>query len=244
MCLHKLLATDSINNQIINSDLPAHIRRFVVRHSSIHSPLPWEAMAELWGFAYGEQGADGEIIFVGKDAGGFNVGSAFIRDILTPAELDLQPAEDEDEGELAWDAEQYTPPPLTVLISLAHPLSKHLPFFPPTITHLALVASPLDPDTTPRAMMSKLSGTLHLLEALDLSCNPWLGEYSAVFLEIYESKNGPVHEALTSVDWSKKWPRLRAIAFINCPNLSEEDLVIHTINSRRNWEKSIQIDFA
>ncbi|KAG8714531.1 hypothetical protein FRC08_011819 [Ceratobasidium sp. 394] len=226
MCLQNLLAADPIDDRIINPDLPAHIRRFIVRYTSIHSPLPWTALAELWGVAYGEQGADGELIFVGKDAGGTSIGSASIRDVLTPADVDLQVEEGESE-DLTWDAEEYTPPPLNVLISLAHPLSKHLSFFPPTITHLALIATPLDSDTTPRAMMAKLSGVLHLLEALDLSCNPWL-----------------VPNALTSVDWSKKWPRLRAIAFINCPNLLDQDPTVNTINSKRSWEKSIHIDFA
>ncbi|KAG9089022.1 hypothetical protein FRC07_012420, partial [Ceratobasidium sp. 392] len=175
ICLHKLLSTDPIDDQIFNPDLPAHIRRFIVRYTSILSPLPWAALAELWGVAYGEQGADGELIFVGKETGGSSFTSASIREVLTPAEIDLQPEEDENADDLAWDAEEYTPPPpLNVLISLAHPLSKHLSFFPPTITHLALIATPLDPDTTPRAMMAKLSGALHLLEALDLSYNPWL----------------------------------------------------------------------
>ncbi|KAG8762826.1 hypothetical protein FRC12_008826 [Ceratobasidium sp. 428] len=228
MCLQKLLASDPIDDQIINSDLPAHIRRFIVRYTSIHSPLSWAALAELWGVAYGEQGADGELIFVGKEAGGFSVGSASIRDVLTPAEVDFQPEEGENAEDHAWDAEEYTPPPpLSVLISLAHPLSKHLSFFPPTITHLALIATPLDPDTTPRAMMAKLSGALHLLEVLDLSCNSWL-----------------VPDALASVDWSKKWPRLRAIAFVHCPNFPNPDTILNTINGSRSWEKSIRIDFA
>ncbi|KAG8696217.1 hypothetical protein FRC09_008652 [Ceratobasidium sp. 395] len=228
MCLQKLLASDPIDDQIINSDLPAHIRRFIVRYTSIHSPLSCAALAELWGVAYGEQGADGELIFVGKEAGGFSVGSASIRDVLTPAEVDFQPEEGENAEDLAWDAEEYTPPPpLSVLISLAHPLSKHLSFFPPTITHLALIATPLDPDTTPRAMMAKLSGALHLLEALDLSCNSWL-----------------VPDALASVDWSKKWPRLRAIGFVHCPNFPNPDTILNTINGSRSWEKSIRIDFA
>ncbi|KAG8745372.1 hypothetical protein FRC10_008231 [Ceratobasidium sp. 414] len=228
MCLHNLLAADPIDDQIISPDLPAHIRRFIVRYTSIHSPLPWAALTELWGVAYGEQGADGELIFVGKGAGGSSIGSASIRDVLTPAEVDLQSEEGDHEDDLAWDAEEYTsPPPLNVLISLAHPLSKHLSFFPPTITHLALIATPLDPDTAPRAMMAKLSGILHLLEALDLSCNPWL-----------------VPNALTSVDWSKKWPRLRAVAFINCPNLADREATTNIINSKRSWEKSIRIDFA
>lgn len=180
MCVCTLTAPNLEGEQptidsILDPDLPAHIRRFIVRYTAIHHPLPWSALAELWGVAYGEQGANGEIILVGKDAGGSSIGSAAIREVLTPAEVDFQTQEDNEE-DLAWDADEYTPPPpLTTLISLAHPLSKNLSFLPPTITHLALIAMPLDPDTPPRAMMSKLAGTLHLLEALDLSCNSWIG---------------------------------------------------------------------
>jgi hypothetical protein len=195
MCVRNLVETDPINSQIINPDLPAHIRRFIVRYTSIHSPLPWSALAELWGVAYGEQGADGEVILIGKDADGSNHSSTSIRDLLTPSEDGFALEEGENEDDLAWDAEEYTPPPLTTLISLTHPLSKHLSFFPPTITHLALIATPLDPDTTPRVLLSRLAGALHLLEALDLSCNSWLGEHPCFFFlpTILKSYQCPVH---------------------------------------------------
>ncbi|KAF8609795.1 hypothetical protein BDV93DRAFT_518550 [Ceratobasidium sp. AG-I] len=235
MCVRVLIApTPNLEEEqptidrILDPNLPAHIRRFIVRYSAIHDPLPWTTLAELWGVAYGEQGADGELIFVGKGAGGSTVSSASIREVLTPAEVDDFQSQEENEEDLAWDADEYAPPPpLTTLISLAHPLSKHLSFFPPTITHLALIATPLDLDTPPRALMSKLSGTLHLLEALDLSCNSWLAV-----------------DTLEVVDWPRRWSRLRAIAFMNCNNLSDRDAVTKTINSKRNWEKVIHIDFA
>lgn len=165
-----------IYGSFFDPDLPAHIRRFIVRYAATHCPLPWPALEELWGIAYGEQGADGEIILVGKDAGGSKISGSAIKSILTPPETDSDPQPGDATEELSWDAEEYTPPPLTTLISIAHPLSKHISLFPPTITHLALIAMPLDPDITPRVLLTRLSGGLRLLEALDLSCNSWLGE--------------------------------------------------------------------
>lgn len=55
---------------------------------------------------------------------------------------------------------------------------------------------------------------------------------------------GVAVDVLEVVDWSKRWSRLRAIAFMNCNNLSDRDAVAKAINGKRNWEKVIHIDFA
>jgi hypothetical protein len=152
-----------------------------VRYSAIHSPLPWLALAQLWGIEYGEQGADGEVIIVGPDAGGPTVAASAIKQLLAPQDLGLDSQLEEDEGYLDWDAEEYTSaPPLKAFISITHPISKYLTLFPPTITHLALIAIPLDRDVTPRIVMARLSHGTRILEALDLSCNPWLGVYMII----------------------------------------------------------------
>ncbi|CAE6479487.1 unnamed protein product [Rhizoctonia solani] len=215
------------HEDILDPDLPAHLRRFIVRYSAINSPLSWPALAQLWGIEYGEQGADGEAILVGRDAGGSTFPSSAIKNLLVPAhESGTQSGDDDDH--LSWDADDYSfAPPLRAFISIAHPITKHLTLFPPTITHLALIAIPLDRDVTPRIVMSRLSNGLRLLEALDLSCNPWL-----------------VADAINAVDWSTRWLRLRFAAFINCRNLMDFESMSGVINGKRNWERAIHIDWA
>ncbi|CUA73799.1 hypothetical protein RSOLAG22IIIB_01316 [Rhizoctonia solani] len=236
MCVRALISSlqtsdaetqPTIHESVLDPDLPEHLRRFIVRYSAIHFPLPWPALAQLWGIESGEQGADGEVIFVGRDAGGSTLPSSVIKNILVPPhEPDTQSGDDEDYP--AWDTEEYTSaPPLKAFISIAYPITKYLTSFPPTITHLALIAIPLDRDVTPRIVMSRLSNGLRLLEALDLSCNPWL-----------------VADAINAVDWSTRWLRLRFVAFINCQNLKDFDSLSGVINNKRNWERAVHIDWA
>ncbi|KAH7344515.1 hypothetical protein B0J17DRAFT_4256 [Rhizoctonia solani] len=236
MCVRALVSSIQASNKetrstihegVLDPDLPAHLRRFIVRYSSIHSPLSWLALAQLWGIEYGEQGADGEVILVGPDAGGLTLSGSAIKNILVPPqELDAESGDDDDS--LDWDAEEYpSAPPLKAFISIAYPITKYLTSFPPTITHLALIAIPLDRDVTPRIVISRLSNGLRLLEALDLSCNPWL-----------------VADAINSVDWSTRWLRLRFAAFINCRNLKDLENVANAINGKRSWERAIHIDWA
>ncbi|CAE6470199.1 unnamed protein product [Rhizoctonia solani] len=236
MCVRALISSmqtldsretrSTVHEDVLDPDLLAHLRRFIVRYSSIHSPLPWLALAQLWGIEYGEQGADGEVILVGKDAGGSTLSGSAIKDMLAGPELDGKSGDGEDD--LSWDAEEYTSaPPLKAFISIAHPITKYLTSFPPTITHLALIAIPLDRDVTPRILMARLSNGLRLLEALDLSCNAWL-----------------VSDAINAVDWSARWLRLRFAAFINCRSLRDLDNVTDTINGKRNWERVVHIDWA
>lgn len=172
----------TLHDRALDSDLPAHLRKFIVRYFAIHFPLPWSALGELWGIPYGEQGADGEVILVGESAGGSKISGSAIKDILTPSEPDFDTRSGDTE-EFSWDADEFTSaPPLKTLISVAHPLSKHISSLPPTITHLALIAIPLDQDITPRGLMAKLSGRLRLLEVLDLSCNSWLGAHRVILM--------------------------------------------------------------
>ncbi|KAF8679487.1 hypothetical protein RHS04_04094 [Rhizoctonia solani] len=218
-------ARSTIHENILDPDLPGHLRRFIVRYSAIHSPLSWIALAQLWGIEYGEQGADGEVILVGPDAGGPMVAASAIKQLLAPPDIEPD-TQSENEDYLTWDAEEHTSaPPMKAFISITHPISKYLTLFPPTITHLALVAIPLDRDVTPRIVMARLSHGLRLLEALDLSCNPWL-------------------DTINSVDWPTRWLRLRFAAFINCPKLKDLESLDNVINSKRSWERSVHIDWT
>lgn len=137
--------------------IPAHLRRDLIRHCAIHSPLPpWKL-----GFLLEPDGhADGEIMVVGRTA-------SLQRDHLQRiADTSFH------DHSADWEVDDQDFLPLHTLVFLASSLAHSvLLSIPPTLTILALI----DVSSQPLHRLPKLCP---LLVLLDLSYNSWLKDPS------------------------------------------------------------------
>lgn len=186
--------------------LPLHIRRQLLRWTAVHAPLTSAKLQALC-----EEGqVDGELIVVGPYASlpvnyFKDVDTEMMDGLLTPGSSALQndsdePMDTDNRTEDAWDAtssiQSDEPPPLHTLALV----NTHLPVptcftLPPTLTHLALLSLP---GLTP---IHRLPRLLPLLEVLDLSYNPWLGQpkivpFSAGDTSLDQRRDGAFHPGI------------------------------------------------
>ncbi|EPQ58089.1 hypothetical protein GLOTRDRAFT_126574 [Gloeophyllum trabeum ATCC 11539] len=178
--------------------LAPHLRRDLLRYTSVYSPLTNSKL-----YALCEDGhADGELII----AGPHNSLRTDLWSDNTPFEADTD--DNEEDEDWSWDTPgSYDPSdsPLHTLVLLSSPLS--VPTFltlPPTLTHLALLALPRS------VPVHRLPGICPLLEVLDLSYNKWIG------------RAGVGEKALGRVEWGR-WRRLEVLGLRGCV-VGPEDL--------------------
>lgn len=181
--------------------LPGHLRRDLIRWSAVHDPLPTTkltALTEPDGYV------DGELIVVGPQA-------SLPRDVFRarrsqPRPLPSKTAElpsaaqegtPHTEALESWDSpasEDRAPQPMQALVVLSTSVPVNLLLaFPPTLTHLALLALPT---STP---IFRLPRICPLIEVLDISFNRWLTQPHA-----------GNESVLQRVEWDK-WSRLRVL---------------------------------
>jgi len=154
--------------------VPPHLRRDLLRDTSIHSPL-----ASPGSLCQPDGHADGELIVVGPNA---SLHGDYFKQFA------VSRAENEREGdgeELTWDSHDESTPLHTLVILSVSIHSATLLTFPPTITHLALINLP--------AAVPLHRCICPLLTVLDLSYNKWLGPARA---------EGPL-EGLVWSRWSR-----------------------------------------
>lgn len=189
LCM-QLILSECKNSKELQEDvipfIPPHLRRQVIRHCAVHSPLPGWKLYALFN-VHGH--ADGEIIVIGPDANLRE--NHFIRE---PQDDNALSASRQD-----WEIEDGSDNPLRsiILVSTRLPTSTLL-LFPPTLTLLALINLP---NSIPLYRLPKLCP---LLSVLDLSYNFWLNE--AV---------GGTTYALDKIEWSR-WSRLRVLGLRGC----------------------------
>ncbi|KAI0928419.1 hypothetical protein AcW1_005669 [Taiwanofungus camphoratus] len=211
LCLRVLLSVYSApDNTVAFSEelvryLPAHLRREAMRWTAVNSPL---SSSKLYALCERDGHVDGELIVVGPE-------TSLPRDYLKTAGLEYmvnangrldgcRRNDNEEHEEWSWDspaANACIPSPLHTLILLATPLpvSTFLTF-PPTLTHVALLALPAP---TPIYRLPRLCP---LVEVLDLSFNPWLNDTSGTIQG---------ETVLERVEWTR-WGRLKVLGLRNC----------------------------
>ncbi|KZT70138.1 hypothetical protein DAEQUDRAFT_689656 [Daedalea quercina L-15889] len=203
--------------------IPGHLRRDLMRWSAVHDPLP---TSKLLALAEPDGHVDGELIVVGPRA-------SLPRDIFrwpmsrhvpaggTPV---VRTVEEETPDALeSWDSpsseERVSQPMRTlVLLSVTLPVTTLLTF-PPTLTHLALLAVPTH---TP---IFRLPRVCPLIEVLDISFNKWLGQPHAGSSSV-----------LQRIEWDR-WSRLRVLA-LRGTGVGEE------IVSRVNKGRWVDVDIV
>lgn len=181
--------------------LPGHLRRDLIRWSAVHDPLP---TAKLTALTESDGHVDGELIVVGPRA-------SLPRDVFrTRRRLPLDmphsgaaatqtvPEQASDSEALeSWDSptsEERARQPMQALILLSTPLPVNMLLaFPPTLTHIALLALPT---STP---IFRLPRICPLVEVLDVSFNKWLTHSHA-----------GNESVLQRVEWDR-WSRLRVL---------------------------------
>ncbi|GBE82167.1 hypothetical protein SCP_0405470 [Sparassis crispa] len=213
LCLRVLLSACSAEEfaEDVVPCLPPHLRRDLLRWTAVHSPL---SNAKLYALCNTDGHADGELIVVGPQA---SLPRDYLRaepDRLGSSRQDVDAAvhegEDEDE-DWSWDSPAShadTPSPLTALILLNTPLSVSTLFtFPPTLTHLALLALPSP------APVHRLPRICPLLEVLDLSFNPWVGQSDSAARGAWILARGEM--ILDRLEWNQ-WGRLKVLGLRDC----------------------------
>ncbi|KZT26469.1 hypothetical protein NEOLEDRAFT_1177474 [Neolentinus lepideus HHB14362 ss-1] len=188
--------------------LAPHLRRDLLRYTSIYSPLPNSKL-----YALCEEGhADGELIIIGPH-------SSLRNDLWNDSGQDTVPIEpgdtdQEEEEDWSWDSPFPSSSPLLSLTLLSTPLTiPTLLTVPPTLTHLALLAIP---SLVP---IQHLPSICPLLVVLDLSYNKWI------------DKGGVGEKALRRVEW-RRLRRLEVLGLRGCA-VDTEDL--REVN-RERWE--------
>jgi hypothetical protein len=162
LCLQVILSScvDSkeFREQIVPF-IPNHLRRDLIRHCAIHSPLPaWKLDALLESDGH----VDGEIMVVGRTAS-----PSLRKDHLQRiADTSLHHSAD-------WEVDDQPFRPLRTLVFLtSSPAHTILLAIPPTLTNLALIDVP-----SPQPL-HRLPKLCPLLVLLDLSYNSWLKDPS------------------------------------------------------------------
>lgn len=206
LCLRYLLSLfpESGSADMFREDIvpyvPAHLRRDLLRWTAIHKPLSSSRLSSL---CSPDGHAEGELIVVGPQA-------SPSRDLLRPDVArrratrmppDVYLNDSSSDPDWSWDSpssDVYTRPPLYALILLTTPVSVNtLLSFPPTLTHLALIALPS------AAPIHRLPRLCPLIEVLDLSFNTWLKQ---------EAGDDTI---LERVEW-ERWRRLRVLGLRDC----------------------------
>lgn len=181
--------------------LPGHLRRDLIRWSAVHDPLPTTKLAALT-----EPGghAHGELIVVGPQASlprdAFRTRPPQSR-AAPSTSVALSRTEQEGlpdrEALESWDSpasEERAPQPMQALVILSTSVPVNMLLtFPPTLTHLALLALPA---STP---IFRLPRICPLIEVLDISFNKWLTQPLA-----------GNESVLQRVEWDR-WSRLRVL---------------------------------
>jgi hypothetical protein len=217
LCLRVLLSTSSGNEfaQDIAPYLPRHLRRDLMRYTSIFRPLSNSRLSAL---CEPEGHADGELIIVGPQAiirGGFSSGSTSNRSGKSTSDVHQRPKGDQSEADcLSWDSidDGTAQPPLHTLVLLSTSISVlDLLAFPPTLTHLGLISlhSPV--------RVHRLPAVCPLLVVLDLSFNKWMGARSSTVGQNFEMDGAVVEvdEFLGTVNWTR-WNRLEVLGLRGC----------------------------
>lgn len=202
--------------------VPTHLRRVLLRWTTVHAPL---SNLRLYALCDPDKGGhiEGELIVVGPYA---SLPSNYFKDIdmelegEEPSGVALPLAgpggaggdgeemktQEWDEG--SWDSTsspQDEPPPLISLALVSTPLPVQTLFtLPPTLTSLALLSLP---SPTP---IHRLPRLLPLLEVLDLSYNLWLGRPK---IASSSSKRG--ENLLERTEWGR-WSRLKVLGLREC----------------------------
>ncbi|KDQ60970.1 hypothetical protein JAAARDRAFT_31966 [Jaapia argillacea MUCL 33604] len=191
LCL-RIILSDYLSSDDFTEDLvlsiPPHLRRDLLRYTTIHYPLP---SAKLFGLCEPDGHADGELIVVGPSA------SLQSNHFRTHDRPQREHQDGFSEGveiaidDLSWDSPATTlPPPFHTLILLSTPLPlPSIPSLPATLTHVALLSLPSP------IPIHRLPMLCPLLVVLDLSFNSWIREVPA---------------GLKRVDWGR-WRRLEIL---------------------------------
>ena len=156
LCLQVILSsyTDNQDFREVVPYIPGHLRRDLIRHCAIHSPLvAWELEA-LW---EPNGHADGEITVVGP--------TSLREDHLSTI------VKSSSRGDSDWELDDQAFTPLHTLIFISTS-SSILLTMPPTITALVLI------DLSSPQPLHRLPKLCPLLELLDLSYNIWLRDPS------------------------------------------------------------------
>ncbi|TFY63285.1 hypothetical protein EVJ58_g3343 [Rhodofomes roseus] len=203
--------------------LPGHLRRDLMRWSAVHDPLPTTKL-----FALAESGGhvDGELVVVGPRASlPRNVFKTRRPSHASPAhsQIDSTAEEGGPDAEDSWDSPSFderVPQPMQTLILLSITLPVNtLLSFPPTLTHLALLALPAP------SPIFRLPRVCPLIEVLDISFNNWLSKPHADSQSVLER-----------VEWDR-WSRLKVLG-LKGTGVGEE------IVSRVNKGRWIDVDIV
>lgn len=157
LCLQAILsewATNKEFREVVVPYIPAHLRRDLIRHCAIYSPLPTWKLEALW---EPEGHIDGEAIITGR--------TNYL------SENFFNKFSESQQNNVDWEVDGHPSEPLhsflCISISLA---SSTLLGIPPTLTHLILV------DLSSPQPLHRLPKLCPLLVLLDLSYNIWLRE--------------------------------------------------------------------
>ncbi|RDB21261.1 hypothetical protein Hypma_011689 [Hypsizygus marmoreus] len=203
LCLRIVASTSNSEfTEDVAPYLPPHLRRDLVRHTAIHSPLP---SSKLYALYEPEGHADSEVIIVGPNAALRD--NHFLRTAPVPIDTPPGSTAENDEDDDSWESEESVPEPLSTLILISTRLSaSSLLSLPPTLTKLALINLPVP------ISVHRLPRMCPLLTILDLSYNDWLRPGSS-----------SAESTLDRVEWSR-WNHLHILGLREC-NVSSEMLV-------------------
>ncbi|EJU05247.1 hypothetical protein DACRYDRAFT_92647 [Dacryopinax primogenitus] len=192
-------------------DLPAHLRRRLVRLAALRCPLTREQLEVCWGDGY--SGTGGEAIIIGREAYGA------LRQLLHA----LRRASEAPAPEEAWDTPLHllAAPPIPVLHTLVlvkTPLPS-LALLPRTLTHLSLVRCTFDSIRTAR----NLPKSLPLLEWIEVNeC---------------EGIDGAWFEG---VDWGR-WAGLVGVRLVPAPLEGlVVDGGVPRVREKENWQERVR----
>lgn len=214
ICAQTLLKTfESEDLANVTQYIPPHLKRDLIRWHTLHRPLSNSKLYTL----YSEEGhADGELFVVGPQ-------NSLRGDVLKRKERVGAFDQRDDDGGVAtrssngeiddWDTPTDTPTLLTVIGLLESPLPSSVLFsFPPTLTHLALVALP---HSIP---VHRLPRLCPLLEVLDISFNDWLS-----------GNDDPYPGTFDAIEWGR-WGYLRRLGIRACSIGSH---IVRKVNANR-----------
>ncbi|KAH9063342.1 hypothetical protein EDB87DRAFT_169427 [Lactarius vividus] len=159
-CLRVILRCCGTDADVLSDFVPylgPHLRKQLMRICALRCPLPSASLRVLLGEEHNQ--VDGELVVVGPTSP------------PCPELFQSKQSQVQKDLEGLWDADDPSPQPLTALAIMSATLSTPaLLAFPPSVTHLALIhlSAPVP--------LHRLPDKCPLLEVLDISYNPWLGE--------------------------------------------------------------------
>ncbi|KAH9079511.1 hypothetical protein EDB83DRAFT_2216126 [Lactarius deliciosus] len=203
-CLRVILRCCGTDADVLRDFVPylgPHLKKQLMRICAVRCPLPSASLRVLLGEENNQ--VDGELIVVEPTSP------------LRPELFQSEQSQVQRDPEGLWDADGPSPQPLTALAIMSAALSTPtLLAFPPSITRLALVhlSAPVP--------LHRLPDKCPLLEVLDISYNPWLGE---------PAWGG--EQALEKVAW-QRWAYLKILGCRECGIALEE---LRKVNEGR-WD--------